>query len=154
MHELESFLKHFRANTIILTFVNTQYLPIFRIWLNYFRNNQLPNLLVISLDQNIHNQLNDLKVPNILMTLPGFDEFISTKRYDKEESKNLRRLWHLRNYVLAQILARGFNVLCCDAEAFWLNDIFGFIKQYPQDIISSIAYGHPAEIVKKWGFVL
>jgi len=88
------------------------------------------------------------------MTLPGFDEFISTKKYDKEESKNLRRLWHLRNDVLQQILVMGFNVLCCDAEAFWLQDIFGFIKRYPHDIISSIAYGHPAELVKKWGFIL
>ena len=155
MRELKTFLKHCKGDTIIVTFVNSRYLPIFRIWLDYFERYKLPNLLVISLDHDIQNQLNNLNVPNILMTLPGFDDFVSTKKFDEGERTTLSQLWHLRNDVSRVILSRGFNMLSSDADAFWLKDIFEYNKaKSAHDIISSIAYGNPEDIVKKWGFVL
>ncbi len=152
--ELDTFLENLESRTLIIVFVNILYMPLFEIWYNYFRQYQLPNFLAISLDIRMNGVLNNLGVKNILLTMPEFDGFLSVKIYDSHEMNKLAELWRLRTRVFKHILDRGIHLLACDADAFWLKNIYPLVVNYRYDTSLSISHQSPPDVAKKWGFVL
>ena len=56
------------SDTIILTFTDSNYLPIFNIWHTYFQKFNLSNLLVVSLDQSTYDDLTTRGICTVLCT--------------------------------------------------------------------------------------
>ena len=126
-------------NTIILAWLDNGYFPVFRIWYYFFKQHNLKNILVFSLDAGVERKLNALGVP--------------TYRIDRAYTSK-REIWGGRPAIVREIIASGTNVMQTDIDAFWLKNITDIVYNSPHDLSISIAYGIPKEIVQKWGFTL
>lgn len=140
---LEQLISSLKINdSVIITHIAINYFPMFRIWYSYFRKYDIPNLLVIALDPIVYGKLLDLGVATYLLPIFSYQPDIIRSIY--VEIVRLRKL----------INSWNISYIHTDIDAFWLRnplDIMAFLKG---DIIGSIAYGTPPDLVKKWGFVL
>ena len=127
------------ADTIILTFTDFNYLPIFNIWYDHFQKLNLTNLLVVSLDQSTYNDLQSRTIPTILCPY-------------KIESKDA--FWKFRLNAIYSIFKKSQkNIIHTDSDCIWLKDVYSLIHDLPYDFIGSIEHGHPYKLSRKHGFI-
>ena len=128
------------SDTIILTFTDKVYLPIFNIWYRYFETLHLPNLLVVSLDDTTYNDLIARNIRTILC------------KYTIDVKKNF---WEFRlNTIFDIFKSSQKNLIHTDADCIWLKDVYNLIHDMPDDFIGSIEYGHPRSLSERYGFVM
>ena len=151
---LDTFINGYKETSLVLTFVNSPYLPIFDRWHACFRRCCDKSLLVIALDEHAHDTLKKRNINSVLLSLEGFDAFLSTKQFGNREMKLLSSLWGLRVMVFKRLIDKGIDFIHSDADAFWLDNPLPELQRYDHDLIASIGYGSPKSIVEQWGFVL
>lgn len=129
------------TDTIILTFINYKYLPLFKIFYGYFQKHNLDNLLVICLDKESQNDLNEFEIRTMFMdyTINDICEF-----------------WRFRLTIINNIFKYSEkNIIHTDVDCFWLKNIVTVFDALPNyDLIGHVAFGHPIQIVEQIGFVM
>jgi hypothetical protein len=127
------------SDTIILTFTDTTYRPIFNIWHEYFKKLNLPNLLVVSLDQSTYDDL----------TARGIRTILCNYTIHKKDA-----FWKFRLDTIYSIFKDSKkNIIHTDADCIWLKDIYSLIHDMPNDFLGSIEHGHPYALSQKYGFI-
>lgn len=128
-------------NTLIITFLNKKYIPIFEIFYNYFQKlNYQKIFLVISLDIDTCTYLKQKNINTV---------------YVQYNLQNKELFWKFRLIVINNIFKiTKKNIIHTDSDCLWFKDILIEINNLDYDIIGSIAYGYPQNIVKKFGFVV
>ena len=141
MNDLTNILKKIEDNNIILTFIDYKYIPIFNIFYTYFEKLNLKNLIVIALDLNTYNYLKKYEALHIL--------------YLQYNLNNKDLFWKFRLSIINQIFKISMkNIIHTDSDCLWFKNIIEEVKNLDYDIIGSIAYGFPEDLVKKYGFIL
>lgn len=141
MNNLFNILNKIDDNNIILTFIDYKYIPIFNIFYNYFEKLNLKNLLVIALDLNTYNYLSKYENVHIF--------------YVKYKLDNKDLFWKFRLSIINQIFKISKkNIIHTDSDCLWFKNIIEEFKDLDYDIIGSIAFGFPKDLVKKYGFIL
>lgn len=129
------------TDTIVLTFINFKYVPMFKVFYKYFQRHDLQNLLVICLDKESQNELIDLGVRTMFVdyTIQDICEF-----------------WRFRLTIINNVFKYSEkNIIHTDVDCFWLKNIMLLFDALPDyDIISHVAFGHPIQIVEQIGFVM
>jgi hypothetical protein len=139
-------LPNINESTIIITFIDYAYLPIFNLWYTYFSKLNLNNLLVISLDKEIYAELQERNIKTILCEY---------RIYKEEYWKDRDEFWKFRLNIIYNIfISSRKNIIHTDSDCIWLKNIYGLIKDLPYDFIGSIEKGHPHEVSKQYGFVM
>lgn len=129
-------------NTVIITQLANNFFPIFEIWYSHFKKFQLKNLLVIALDSVVYERVRDMGIEVYLLPIYNYQTGIR------------HILWHETVKFRKKINDMGVNYIHTDIDAIWLNNPVGIINSLPGDIVSSIAYGVPPNVLKEWGFVM
>ena len=128
---------------IIVTFTDFKYLDIFNIFYDNFKNLDLDlNLLVVCLDEKTFNLLNIRGIKTI---------------YKPYNIKSKINFWEFRLDIINKLFKENkTDIIHTDADCFWFKNILECINNDKNelDIIGSVAFGHPIDIVKKMGFVL
>ncbi len=140
---IKKIISYSQAREIIITFASNSYFPILKIWLSHISSQNINNYCVIALDKELYDLLLMKNVPVVLMEMR---ELITPN------TKN--QLWVKRIALISQLLGEGINVLHSDADAFWLKDIRKYLLPIQSDLIFSIAYAIPKDVVTAWGFIL
>ncbi len=141
MNNLYNVLKKIDDPNIILTFIDYKYIPLFNIFYSYFEKHNLKNLLLIALDLNTYNYLS--KYENIHVF------------YIKYNLDNKDLFWKFRLSLINQIFKISMkNIIHTDSDCLWFKNILEEVKNLEYDIVGSIAYGFPEDLVKKHGFIL
>ena len=141
MNDLTDVLNKIEDDTIIVTFIDYKYVTIFNIFYSYFKKLNLKNLLVIALDISSYNYLkkyNDINIFYIKYSLTNKDLF-----------------WRFRLSVINYIFKLSMkNIIHTDSDCLWFKNILELVKTLDYDIVGSVAYGFPENLVKKYGFIL
>jgi hypothetical protein len=129
------------TDTIVLTFINSKYAPMFNLFYKYFQRHGLQNLLVICLDKESQNALTNQHIRTILIEYEIID---------------ICEFWRFRLTIINNVFKYSEkNIIHTDVDCFWLKNImhvFDELSDY--DIIGHVAFGHPIQIVEKIGFVM
>lgn len=134
----------FSEDTIVVTFIDFVYLPVFKFFHFFYQNLKMDNLLVISLDKQIHQYCIDNNIKSILYEFDlkklGIGEFMCVRL-------------NVMNQLYKQLKK---NIIYTDADCFWIKNIISLIndKNIDCDLIGHTALGHPTHLVQKYGFVL
>lgn len=131
------------SNRVHLCFISFAYLPIFNIWFSHLEKISLKDLCVVAVDEPCYLALKSRKIRTVLMQLP--EQIIPSTR---------TKLWTQRVLLIHELIHLGINVIHSDADAFWLKNILPFLENNKADLVFSIAYRMPENIVKEWGFIL
>jgi len=129
-------------DTIVITFIDYKYIDIFNIFYDNFKKLHNLNLLVISLDEKTYNYLNEIGV---------------NTSYEPYIIDNKTNFWEFRLKKINEIFKENKkNIIHTDADCFWFKNILEEIIKISDDydIIGSIGFGHPKNIVDKLGFAL
>jgi len=128
---------------IILTFTDFNYLDIFNIFYNKLKKIGLEvDLLVVCLDNQTHNNLKRRGIKTI---------------HKPYKINNKAKFWEFRLNTINQLFKKyKQDIIHTDSDCFWFKNIVNYIcaNNTDLDMIGSIAFGHPKDIVKKMGFVL
>lgn len=125
--------------TIIIVFANKQYSKVLGNWIEAINKLNITNYLVISMDEILHRQLNEMHIPSI----------------ERICNVELGDIWNHRIKVINEIIECGYNVVHSDADAIWLkNPMQEYIYNQPYDMIFSQGTYWPKNAHKKFGFVL
>jgi hypothetical protein len=128
---------------IILTFTDFNYLDIFNLFYHNLKKLRLDrNLLVVCLDIQTHKNLKKRGIKTI------------HKPY-KINYKS--KFWEFRLNTINQIFKKfKQDIIHTDSDCFWFKNIVNYIyaNNNDLDMIGSIAFGHPKDIVAKMGFIL
>ena len=128
---------------IIVTFTDFKYLKIFDIFYDNLKKLNLGlDLLVVSLDEETFNLLNKRGIKTI---------------YKQYNIKSKLYFWEFRLNIINEIFKKNkMDIIHTDADCFWFKNILECINNNKNklDIIGSIAFGQPRQIVKRVGFVL
>lgn len=128
-------------NNLIVSQLAINYYPMLEKWLVYFKKHDLKNLLIIALDPIVYKKVSDLGLQVYHLPIFAFQKNV----------KNI--LWYETVKFRQRIINSGVNYLHSDLDAFWLKNPYNFVTNLSGDIVSSIGYGTPRELVKNWGFV-
>lgn len=138
---IKYYLDKIKDNNIIITFVDTNYIPIFNIFYQNFKKLNLKNLLVISLDDKTFIHMRKRNIFSLLF---------------KYELKKRNNFWDFRYNIINNLFKLSKkNIIHSDSDCIWFNDITKnpvFSLQY--DIIGQQAFGIPGNVVKILGSVL
>lgn len=126
------------TRNIVITFCNSAYGVVLENWLIGLKRLGVSNVLVCALDQPLARQLLSQGVPVAFTPC----------------NPALSDIWAIRQGVIHDLLASGFNVLHCDVDAVWLKNPLPLIESFDADIISSQGTTHPNSCHKAWGHVL
>jgi hypothetical protein len=135
-----SIIDTIHVDTIVITFINEKYYPLFKVFYKYYQQHNLDNLLVICLDEPSHVfcQKINLRTALVPYNIDKMSEF-----------------WRFRLSLINSIFKYSEkNIIHTDVDCFWLKNImqiFDSLDNY--DLIGHIAFGHPHQIVEKIGFV-
>lgn len=154
MEELKHYLESRSRNPLAVVFVGASFLPIFDIWYGLYAINPSPDLIVIALDKPTHQNLQLRKIPSLCIEICNFNNFHSEKNYDSTEVSILSELWVLRARVIKLVLDSGSDVIHSDCDAFWVGDVYDLFSKTHADLVFSVAFGQPRNIVEHWGFIL
>lgn len=128
-------------DTIVLTFINQKYVPLFHIFYKYFKQHNLDNLLVICLDKESQNELVENGVRTIFMdyTINDICEF-----------------WRFRLIIINNVFKYSEkNIIHTDVDCFWFKNVLSLFEQLEDyDLVGHVAFGHPIQIVEQIGFVM
>ena len=138
---IQYYINKIKGTDLIITFIDSTYLPIFNIFYTYFERFNLKNLLVISLDDKVFLNLSKRKIFTLLI------------KY-KIVKKN--SFWDFRYNIINKLFQLSKkNIIHTDSDCIWLKNI----TKNPQlslkyDIIGQMAFGVPKNVVNKIGMVL
>ena len=138
---IQYYINKIKGTDLIITFIDSTYLPIFNIFYTYFERFNLKNLLVISLDDKVFLNLSKRKIFTLLI------------KY-KIVKKN--SFWDFRYNIINKLFQLSKkNIIHTDSDCIWLKNI----TKNPQlslkyDIIGQMAFGLPKNVVNKIGMVL
>lgn len=138
---IQDYINRIEGTDLIITFTDYKYLPIFNIFYSYFERLNLVNLFVISLDDETFLNLNKRKINTLLF---------------KYDIKNKNSFWDFRYNVINKLFQLSKkNIIHTDSDCIWLKNITKIPElSLKYDIIGQMAFGHPAKVVSKIGFVL
>lgn len=134
-----------QEDTIVLTFTDRNFLPIFNIFYHHFEKHALDNLLVVTLDKYSYEAVSSLGIRAILIEYDLSDKYL---------------FWKFRLDIINQIFQYSKkNILHTDTDCFWFKNILAELRTNNNtvcgyDLIGHVAYGHPIQIVEKIGFVM
>lgn len=141
MNDLTDLLNKIEDDTIIVTFIDYKYVTIFNIFYSYFKKLNLKNLLVIALDISSYNYLKKYSDINIF--------------YIKYSLTNKDLFWRFRLSIINYIFKISMkNIIHTDSDCLWFKNILELVKTLDYDIVGSVAYGFPENLVKEYGFIL
>lgn len=127
---------------VVITQLAINYFPMFERWHRYFASCNVRNLLVIALDPVVYRKVRDMGVPVYLLPVFNFQAGIRSV------------LWHETVKFRHRLIERGVDYVHSDIDAFWLQNPLPVVRRQRADIVASIAYGTPREVVDEWGFVM
>lgn len=126
-------------NTVILVFADSKFIPVLLNWLVGIDRLDIRNYLIVSLDQQLHDFLEQRGFPTFLSPLKG----------------SLSDLWVLRMHIFHTLCTNGIHFIHSDADAFWLkNPIQDYFSQNDCQIIASQGTVWPPDVLEKHHFVL
>lgn len=126
---------------IIVTFTDFKYLDIFNIFYNNFNKLNLP-LLVVCLDEKVLDNLTNRGIKTL---------------YRPYKIQSKCKFWEFRLNIINEIFKENKqDIIHTDSDCFWFKNVVECINSNKKnlDIIGSIAFGLPKDIVRKIGFVL
>jgi hypothetical protein len=129
-------------NCIIITFTDFRYLDIFNIFYAKFEKFKLNNLLVVSLDDKTYEILKNRNIKTI---------------YEPYNIGDKNKFWNFRLSIINKLFKENKkNIIHTDSDCFWIKNILEEINKvsHKYDVIGSIGFGHPENIVKELGFSL
>jgi len=122
----------------IIVFANYNYLPVLENWLEAIDSLQIENILIISLDQELHKHLQERNIPSLLRVC----------------ELDLGKLWIHRVKVILELMETGYDVIHSDADAVWLKNPLEYLNNIQEDMVFSQGTFWPKDVHKEWGFVL
>ena len=127
----------------IVASVNAPYMRLLRLWLAQSAPHMWGDLEVGCMDDVSFEQC--LALDRVMPTaLPQLE--ISR---DSRHSLLVRHMTFFRGFLDA-----GHDILHTDIDAFWQRSPWPLLGDHPDDIVCSVEYGIPHDLVAKWGFVL
>ena len=125
-------------NKLIVVFADKLYLEVLLNWLVAMKRLDIRNYLIISLDQELHDFLDERGFATFLAPLAG----------------SLRQLWILRMQIFHALCHNGVDFIHSDADAVWLrNPIPDYFSDPTCDIVASQGTVWPSDILNTQGFV-
>tara|TARA_Y100000310_G_scaffold342972_1_gene448538 strand:- start:667 stop:1449 length:783 start_codon:yes stop_codon:yes gene_type:complete len=139
--ELCRVVNEIESDTIILSFLNNMYIPVFEVFYKEIEKFNLDNLLIIALDAKSEKKLKDYGVRTFKV---GVD--IHAERRG--------RFWFQR-FLFMEYIFVNFrkNILGTDIDCIWHKNIYSIIKDIDLDFMISKAHAHPESIEREFGFV-
>lgn len=122
----------------IVVFANYNYLPVLMNWIEAVKRINVNDFLIISLDEKLHNYLQEKNIPSLLRPC----------------DLDLGKLWIHRIDIILELLEKGYDIIHSDADAVWIKDPQPYLNQFSQDMIFSQGTYWPLDVHKKWQFVL
>ena len=143
-NELHSLLNNIQAEIVVVTFINSSYMPIFSIFMQHFPVDCKSQIVVVAIDEKSYLHIRKT-YPDVIVLLAPYT--ITKKAI----------FWKFRYQVFAKLhtISRK-HIIHTDSDCIWLRNILEIplLQNHEYDIVGSIAYGMPMPIVKKMGFVL
>jgi len=127
-----------KKNIKIVVFANYNYLPVLTNWLVAMNTINVENIMIVSLDKELHNYLKEQHVTSLLRPC----------------ELDLGKLWIHRVKVLLELMEKGYDIIHSDADAVWLKDPIAYLNSIKYDMIFSQGTYWPKDVHEKWGFVL
>lgn len=137
--QLHEAVKSIEDDTIILSFLDKSYIPIFDVFYEEISKFGYDNLLIISLDDESEEHLQDRGVKTAKV---------------KYKVRNRHKLWYER-FLFTEYLFTYFrkNILHTDVDCIWYKDIYNKLKDVDLDIMISTAHGYPDHVEEEFGFL-
>ena len=126
---------------IIITCCNHAYLTLLINWLFHIDKLKIRNFLIVAMDKEIFSFCQKKKIPTIL--------------YSQEKKDTNLNFWQSRVDIFKMIIDAGYSFIHSDTDAVWKKNPLSlsyFGGQY--DVVGSMAFAFPYEVVKIWGFIL
>jgi hypothetical protein len=138
--ELSDCLNSISDTSVVITFVNYEYLEIFKMFYGFWRKHNNTNLLVVCLDEQSSSFMKEYGIRHIL-----YKYFV----------KNRYKFWRVRLALINQIFLLAKRTLIhTDSDCFWIKNILPLITENTVEAFYSTGKGHPKHVAKQLGFVL
>ena len=138
LFKYERSLQYMKKKLLILVFANYNYLPVLENWLEAMNILGIKNIVVISLDKEIHNHLSKQNIRSSYRAC----------------ELDLNKLWIHRVKICLEFMEQGYDIIHSDADAVWLKDPLEYLSNIKQDMIFSQGTFWPKDVHTEWGFVL
>jgi hypothetical protein len=136
------------ATLVVLTYVNSDYIDVFKTWLQYvYRSGLNRGVLVVTHDKNVRTRL--LNSTDIKSIPIRFNVFV----LETTTALTLQDIWQSRWRVARAILMMGFDVVLSDVDAIWVKPIDS-LRQIVHDNRLDVLSGrgrYPPDIASEWG---
>jgi hypothetical protein len=128
------------SDPLIVTFVDSKYLPLLQIWLSRLRQLGVDRVKVFCLDAMTRDWCEAQQVTAAQIPWAG----------------DLGDLWVQRTLVFSELLAAGEQFIHSDVDAIWLKNPLrsGSACALEDELIFSQGTVWPADVYERWGFVL
>lgn len=128
------------SEPLIVTFADSQYLPLLAIWLGRLEQLGLRRIRIYALDRATLEWCRGRGVDAAQVPWQG----------------NLRDLWVQRIRIFRALLEAGEEIIHSDTDAIWIRNPLeaGAARQCAQDLVFSQGTVWPVDVHGAWGFVL
>lgn len=123
---------------LAVVFSNIDYLQVLENWLAAIKKIHVENYLVVSLDEELHQQLQSREIPSLLRPCVN----------------NLKELWVHRMRVLLELLNENSVIIHSDADAVWIKNPVSYLQEIDSELIFSQGTVWPLDVHEQWKFVL
>ena len=156
MGPLLKFLSALPSKQVVLVTANAKYKQILLNWIisaTVVANPPMENLLVLALDQELHDLLQERQIASIYVpTSSLLDNFL---RYATEKFNQVfQHVVMVRLAFLRLLNWFGFDVASFDTDAIILKNPLPLFENHTTDIVASIGLPWPPVLFKKWNFTL
>lgn len=137
---LNNALREIKNDTVVVTFVDVQYLNLFKLFYAFWKRHGLQNLLVVSLDEKVSSYLIHANINYVY-----YDYSIQSRHM----------FWRVRLQIIDIIFTTAKKTLIhTDVDCFWFKNLLECIQNCPEDVCYSTGGTFPKNIADKYGFVL
>jgi hypothetical protein len=127
------------AGALPVIFATDNFTPLLRNWLRHAGAAGVTRMLVIAMDQALHDRLGQAGIAAVRHSFDG----------------TLGDLWYQRALVFEWLAGQGVDFIHSDADAVWLHDPRPLcFTEGEFDLVFSQGIDYPAETWRNWGFVL
>src|SRR3984957_18600744 len=127
------------AGALPVIFATDNFTPLLRNWLRHAGAAGVTRMLVIAMDQALHDRLGQAGIAAVRHSFDG----------------TLGDLWQQRMLVFEWLAGHGVDFIHSDADAVWLHDPRPFCFAHRGfDLMFSQGFAYPAATWRSWGFVL
>jgi len=140
-----------KAETVILVPVGSNFLPMFRLWIEQVRLHAHGQIVALALDRGAMEAL-ERGFCCRAVDLSAFFVFGPDRKLN---GSTRGALWILRVLALNELVARGHTVLSLDIDAVPVGDLYNMLSKLPPaDIVAQEDYSIPMDVARELGFVL